>query len=54
MINWLRGKFCKLPEHNAKLRYEGMFVFGYKCKSCGHEWYEPRHKNKPLEGNNHD
>ena len=47
MPNFMRKWFCKLPNHNAKLKYSGMNVLGYKCKCCGYEWYEPRVKAKP-------
>ncbi len=42
MINWLRGLFCKEKEHIPIVRYVGMSVFGYVCRSCGHEWYEDK------------
>lgn len=41
MANWVRGKLCKLPQHDETVRYEGRFVTGYKCRSCDHEWYLP-------------
>lgn len=48
MINWLRGLFCESKTgHIPSLRYSGLCVLGYKCASCGYEWYEKRKTTKP-------
>ena len=45
MLNFIKGLFCLLKEHDPVIRYRGITVLGYKCRNCGYRWYEKRRRN---------